>query len=99
MITIIYLKSEIHNDGRPFPSPSKAPDDVTDTADTINPILIMLSAVTPNLSVLGFAVNIPNSVDGIIHESAVPKAIIIADSKSAVLYICLTRLCSPAPQL
>ena len=66
-------------------------------ADTINPILIMLSAVTPNLSVSGFAVNIPNSVDGIIHESAVPKAIIIADNKSAVLYICLTRLCSPAP--
>ncbi len=97
MIIIIYLKSEIHNDGRPFPRPSKAPDDVTDTADTINPILIMLSAVTPNLSVSGLVVNIPNSVDGIIHESAVPKAIIIADNKSAVLYICLTRLCSPAP--
>ena len=48
IMIIIYLKSEIHNDGIPFPSPSKAPEDVTDTADTINPILIMLSAVTPN---------------------------------------------------
>lgn len=32
------------NDSFPFPSPSKAPDTVTETDDTINPILMSLSA-------------------------------------------------------
>ena len=36
------------NDSFPFPSPSKAPDTVTETDDTINPILMSLSASLPS---------------------------------------------------
>ena len=44
IMIIIYLKSEIHNDGIPFPSPSKAPEDVTAIAtDTITATLLIMA--------------------------------------------------------
>ena len=46
MITTTYLASEIYKDCFPFPSPSNAPQQETDTADTMKPRLIMCSADT-----------------------------------------------------
>ena len=43
----IYRQSEINKDGIPLPNPSNAPDEVTDTAETINPVHIILNAVSP----------------------------------------------------
>ena len=43
-ITAMYLSTEITNDSFPFPSPSNAPDTVTETDDAINPMLIRRSA-------------------------------------------------------
>ena len=43
----IYRQSEINKDGIPLPNPSNAPDEVTDTAETINPAPIILNAVSP----------------------------------------------------
>ena len=45
IITATYLHTDIISDGNPFPSPSSAPAEVTDTVDTINPTLIILNAV------------------------------------------------------
>ena len=47
MITTTYRQSEISNEGVPFPSPSNAPEDVTETAETINPAPMMRKAVSP----------------------------------------------------
>lgn len=55
------------NDSFPFPSPSKAPDTVTETDDTINPILMSLSASLPSRIVSGFPVNRPISACGTAH--------------------------------
>lgn len=48
MITT-YLDSDMNSDGIPLPSPSKAPEHVTETADTAKPQLMYLRAVTPIL--------------------------------------------------
>ena len=92
MITT-YLDSDMNSDGIPLPSPSKAPEHVTETADTAKPQLMYLRAVTPIYIVSGFAVNNPISWYGITQAS------IIIDTVSfiAVLNILSTRLCSPAP--
>ena len=39
------------SDGNPFPSPSSAPAEVTDTVDTINPALMILNAVSPSFMI------------------------------------------------
>ena len=39
-----YRNSEMMRDRVPFPSPSNAPEDVTETADTIKPALMMRRA-------------------------------------------------------
>ena len=38
---------EIKSDGMPFPSPSRTPENVTETEDTTNPKLMILSAAPP----------------------------------------------------
>lgn len=47
MMTTAYLRSDIHREGLPFPSPSKAPQQVMETADTIKPVLMICRALTP----------------------------------------------------
>ena len=47
MITTTYRQSEISNEGIPFPSPYNAPEDVTETAETIKPDPMMRKAVSP----------------------------------------------------
>lgn len=44
IITTTYRQREISNEGVPFPSPSNAPEDVTETAETINPAPMIRSA-------------------------------------------------------
>ena len=53
MITT-YLDSDMNSDGIPLPSPSKAPEHVTETADTAKPQLMYLRAVTPIFIVSDF---------------------------------------------
>ena len=72
IITATYLHTDIISDGNPFPSPSSAPVEVTDTVDTINPALIILNAVSPALIVSGLLVNRPISDPGIARQRIVP---------------------------
>ena len=41
MMTTTYRQREISKEGVPFPSPSNAPEEVTETAETINPAPMM----------------------------------------------------------
>ena len=79
-----YRSREIHRDGSPSPSPSSAPEAVTETADTIKPRLIKCRAVIPSWRVSGLEVNSPNSLSGMNQERMVPRAIIIAERARAV---------------
>ena len=97
IITATYLHTDIISDGNPFPSPSSAPAEVTDTVDTINPALIILNAVSPALIVSGLFVTRPISHSGIARQTILPAAIIANISTIDVLYIFLTLSCSPAP--
>ena len=51
-------------EGSPFPSPSRAPERVTDTAETTKPRLITRRATAPMATVSGLAVNRPMSWAG-----------------------------------
>ena len=42
-----YLHRDIMSDGTPFPRPSSAPDEVTETADTTKPALMIRRALSP----------------------------------------------------
>ena len=76
MITTTYLQSDIINDGIPFLSPSNAPQQMTDTDEAINPILITFNAVIPFCIVTAFSVNNPISCPGIAKHIIVPTDII-----------------------
>ncbi len=49
IMTATYLNIDIISEGIPLPSPSSAPDTVTDTEDTINPALIILRQQLPQI--------------------------------------------------
>ena len=85
------------NDSFPFPSPSKAPDTVTETDDTINPILMSLSASLPSQIVSGFPVNRPISACGTAIQRIVPITITITIRNNADRKISFTLFDSPAP--
>ena len=55
-IIAINLHKDIISDGMPMPSPSSAPDEVTDTAEITKPIQIRRSAVLPMAIVSAFSV-------------------------------------------
>lgn len=78
IITTIYRNKDMISDGNPFPRPSRAPEEQIETAETINPILIILKASEPASIVCGFAENIAISLFGIIKQSRVPTVIIDA---------------------
>ena len=96
MITT-YLNTDIISEGKPLPSPSRAPEAVTDTDDTIKPALIIFKADTPAVIVFSLLVNKPISVPGIHKHIMVPMHMIIMTIVVAVVYIFLTRLYSLAP--
>ena len=85
MIIIVYLKSEMMSDGRPLLSPSRAPDEVTDTADTTKPALIIRSAFLPISMVSALVENIEISLSGIVRQITVPISIIPAVIMRTVL--------------
>ena len=76
MMTATYLNIDIISEGIPLPSPSSAPEAVTDTEDTINPALIILKAAAPADIVVSLEVNNPISVSGIHKHTAVTIHII-----------------------
>ena len=84
-------------DSLPFPSPSNAPDTVTETDDTIKPILISRRASLPNAIVSGLPVNSPISDCGTAIHRIVPITMTTAIRNSADWKISLTRFDSPAP--
>ena len=94
-----YRNSEIMRDWVPFPSPSNAPEDVTETADTINPALMMRRAVCPARIVSGLSVNTPISCLAHVSHATVPRSIMIPLIHRVIPYIFLTLPCSPAPKL
>ena len=77
MITTTYRQSEISNEGMPFPSPSSAPEDVTETAETIKPAPMIRRAVFPVWIVASVWVNSPISWPGISRHITVPSTIMI----------------------
>ena len=58
-IMTTYLEREIIRDGRPFPIPSSAPQEVTERAENINPMLMMRRATAPACTVSLLLLNIP----------------------------------------
>ena len=66
------------SEGVPMPSPSSAPEEVTDTAETMKPALMMRSAVAPASMVAGSSANSPISHFGAARNSAVPTTMMQA---------------------
>ena len=60
----------------PLPRPSSAPAEMTDTDDTIKPMLMRRSAVSPAAMVASDEVNSPISVSGTSRQMSVPAAMI-----------------------
>ena len=54
IISRTYRSSDIVSDGPPIPSPSSAPEAMTETAETINPRLMIRRASLPAATVSGF---------------------------------------------
>ena len=81
----------------PFPSPSRTPENVTETEDTTNPKLMILSAAPPISIVARLVVNNPISCCGIAQEIAIPITITSAINPMEVCVIFFTLSYSPAP--
>ena len=96
-MTTMYRHREITSEGVPLPSPSSAPEAVTETAETKKPALMMRSAVSPARMVSGVCVNRPISCPGITRQTTVPSSMIAPLMHSTTRKICRTRPCSPAP--
>lgn len=97
MITTTYLHNEMISECTPFPRPSSAPLQITDTDEAMKPRLMTLSATLPACIVTGFAVNSPISCPGIARQITVPTVIITSTRIRPSRKILCTRLCSPAP--
>ena len=90
-------RSEIIREGIPALSPSSAPQQVTEIADTMKPRLIMCIACTPIVIVAGFAVKIPISAAGTLQLRISPRSMIAKAIMRAVIKIFFTRRYSFAP--
>ena len=73
MMISTYLHREIRREGVPFPSPSSAPQAVTDREDTIKPMLMIRRADFPARMVSAFDVNIPIREPGTARQTTVPQ--------------------------
>ena len=76
MIMAAYLHREMSSDWNPFPIPSSAPADVTETAETTKPALMMRSAVFPLMTVSGLSVNRAIRFPDASRHARVPTAMI-----------------------
>lgn len=65
-------------EGTPFPNPSKAPEEVTETDETMKPPLMIRRAVAPADMVSRLDVKRPISCPGRIRQIAVPRIMIAA---------------------
>ena len=61
MMTTTYLMREMRRDLPPMPRPSSEPEQVMETADMMNPRLMICRAVVPDWIVSALSVNIPIS--------------------------------------
>lgn len=61
-----------------MPMPSRAPEDVTDTEDTIKPALMMRRAAAPAWLVSGFSVKSPIRRRGTVRQTRVPATMMTA---------------------
>lgn len=84
IMTITYLSREIHRDGYPLPKPSRAPEQVMETAEMINPRLMICRAVIPIVMVSTLSVNRPIKRFGTSHDSSIPSDMIPRFIVSAV---------------
>lgn len=64
--------------GHALPRPSSAPEEVVDTAETMNPRQMIRRAVWPMAMVSGLEVNRPISGPAMVRQSRVPMAMIPA---------------------
>ena len=78
-------RREISREGPPRPRPSRAPQEITETAETMKPPLMIRRAVAPISTVSALSAKRPISCPGTAQHSTVPKAIIPAASARAVL--------------
>src|SRR5699024_396882 len=84
IMTTTYRSSEMTSELPPLPSPSSAPDAATDTDETRNPRLMIRSAAAPAATVSGFWVNSAISGPAKAQHSAVPAAMMPAQSARVV---------------
>ena len=78
-----YRSKETARDSFPFPSPSNAPLDTTETEETMKPQEIIRSAEEPAVIVAVCVVNIFIKISGVNIKSAVPTAMIPKEIISA----------------
>ena len=72
IISTVYRSREITREGLPIPKPSRAPLEMTDTEETINPTLIMRKAMLPAAIVSGLVENNPINWPGISNRAPSP---------------------------
>ena len=68
-----------------MPIPSRAPDAVTETVETMNPALMIRRAAPPAAMVSALSVKAPISVLEIVSQSTVPAAIITPAIANVIL--------------
>ena len=78
MVIRTYRSSEIIREGRPIPSPSRAPEEITETVEARKPMLMIRRAEVPAEMVSLPEVNRLISSEGIAWQRTVPKTIIVS---------------------
>lgn len=69
-------RAEMAKEGPPMPSPSRAPQEMTDTAETRKPRLMIYRARAPAATVAGEREKSPASSPGTAQHTTVPAAMI-----------------------
>ena len=83
MMNSVWRRSEMTSEGTPIPSPSSAPQAMTETEEITKPRLIVRKAALPAAIVSAFCENSPINSAGTNQHSAVPTAMMQAESASA----------------
>lgn len=78
-ISRAYRSREITSEGVPMPSPSRAPQEMMETEETIKPMLMIHKAVLPMAMVSALVENKPISCPGIVQHRMVPTAMMHAE--------------------
>ena len=83
-ISRAYRKREMAREGPPVPRPSSAPQEITDTEETMNPRLMISRAVRPAAMVSALVENSSISCEGIAQQRTVPRAMMQTERARAV---------------